>query len=135
MRKYRLGMIGGLVVVAVISMIMLSGCQNVFYKIPGLWTITVTYDRGEFTMEAEFFGDNHSGEVVIQGIAQGEYTVDGNNVTFSTAYNHTVHGQTTDHFIGIFDSGISMSGTGTVIYHDENRQAPLTWRAVKLSAY
>ena len=128
-------MICCLSVVALVSLLLNSGCQDVFNRLPGVWSFTVTYDRGEFTMDAEFVGDDNSGTVVMAGIAGGEYQVDGENVTFTVTYTHAQLGAATDQFSGTFDSGITMVGDGTVTYHDQNRTEPLTWRAAKKFSY
>lgn len=135
MRKYRLATICCLAALAIVSLLLHSGCQDVFYRVQGGWSITVTYDRGEFTIETEFYGDDSSGSVSMSDIAMGEYQVSGNNVTWFTNYTHGQLGAATDEFTGSFDSGVTMSGTGTVTYHDENRTAPITWKAVKMYSF
>ena len=107
------------------------GCKTgeATYNINGTWQTTLTYsDLLQDTFFFTFAGSSSSGVVTHTAIPYpGEYSVNGNNVTFSFEYV-TILTRSTETYTGSFDSANQMSGTfqweTTVI---KGNNPPVVW--------
>jgi len=110
----------------------MPSCKKV-RDIRGEWRMENTYDRGTFTSRLEFNGaEPNSGSVVVDSYSSGTYEVTGDNITFFNSFEHDELGLITKTYSGTFQGNDKMSGTGSVFYHAEDREEPLSWNATRL---
>ena len=120
-KKSMLPIILGVVAVGAIVAVLVLVVLKTKYDITGKWTLTWQYDGDpQSSNTITFTGDKKTGTFVI-GIANGNYTVDGKNVSWTYSGDDTV-------YTGNFTDKTHMSGTQ--VSFDFNG----TWSAVKQAA-
>ncbi len=76
----------GLAILVIMALCLNTGCKGsgFDFDINGEWEITITYDCGaEFVVTITFSGTTSSGDVYLNGMKLGSYSVSDKNVSFS----------------------------------------------------